>query len=89
MIWKQPVTFRCFNTKHGNNLKSKHVIKFVHFDLFMQELKDKLKDIVENYKNLYSHYEEKKAVFLEEKKARETANGVIENATTGITFTIL
>lgn len=46
-----------------------------------QELKEKLKDIVENYKNLYSNYEEKKTIFLEEKKAREGTNGVA--ATTG------
>ena len=46
--------------------------------LYPQELKEKLKDIAENYKNLYITYEEKKTIFLEEKKARETTNGISE-----------
>lgn len=44
----------------------------------IQELKEKLKDISENYKNLFAQYEQRKEIFLAEKKAVEVQNGFTE-----------
>ncbi|GFQ87798.1 intersectin-1 [Trichonephila clavata] len=44
----------------------------------IQELKEKLKDISENYKNLFAQYEQRKEIFLAEKKANEVQNGFVE-----------
>ncbi|GFU31057.1 intersectin-1 [Nephila pilipes] len=44
----------------------------------IQELKGKLKDISENYKNLFVQYEQRKEIFLAEKKAVEGQNGFTE-----------
>ncbi|GBM98011.1 Retrovirus-related Pol polyprotein from transposon TNT 1-94 [Araneus ventricosus] len=47
------------------------------------ELKEKLKDISENYKNLFEQYEKRKEIFLAEKKAAESKNGFIEKQADG------
>ncbi|GFY53570.1 intersectin-1 [Trichonephila inaurata madagascariensis] len=44
----------------------------------IQDLKEKLKDISENYKNLFAQYEQRKEIFLAEKKANEVQNGFVE-----------